>query len=81
MDIEHIIRRDFDLGSQSMVRNEINTILDQEWGVGPEQLARAILQLSRGSVRIFNDLIHIIDPRDIIMLAQGEPAELRKKYE
>jgi hypothetical protein len=81
MDIEHIIRRDFDLGSQSMVRNEINTILDQEWGVGPEQLARAILQLSRGSVRIFNDLIHIIDPRDIIMLAQGEPPELRKKYE
>ncbi|WP_312186609.1 hypothetical protein [Sphingobacterium sp.] len=64
-----------------MVRNEINTILDQEWGVGPEQLARAILQLSRGSVRIFNDLIHIIDPRDIIMLAQGEPPELRKKYE
>ncbi len=81
MDIEHIIRRDFDLGAQSMVRNEINTILDQEWGVGPEQLARAILQLSRGSVRIFNDLIHIIDPRDIIMLAQGEPPELRKKYE
>lgn len=81
MDIEHIIMRDFELGSQAMVRNEINTILDQEWGVGPEQLARAILQLSRGSVRIFNDLIHIVDPRDIIMLAQGEPPELRKKYE
>lgn len=81
MDIKSIITRDFQVDMQDFVHAEVQAILNQQWGVGQEQLARSILQLSRGSVEKFKDLIEIVDPRDIIMMAQREPKEWRAAYE
>ncbi|MCW2263157.1 MULTISPECIES: hypothetical protein [Sphingobacterium] len=80
MDINSIIVRDFTATSQGIVKVGIQLILEQEWGVGKEQLARSILQLSKGSLPKFTNLMAMIDPRDVLMLAQEEPEEIRNRY-
>lgn len=80
MDINNIIARDFPTVTQGIVQVGIQLIFEQEWGVGKDQLARSILQLSRGSLKKFKDLMEITDPRDILMEAQAEPGDIRNLY-
>ena len=80
MDIKSIVERDFGDHVQKKILEKLQAISDQNWGVGSDQLIRAILQLSKGSISKFNQLIDIVDPRDILMEAQAEPEEIRKAY-
>lgn len=80
MDINNIIVRDFPTVTQGIVQVGVQLIFEQEWGVGKDQLARSILQLSRGSLKKFKDLMEITDPRDILMHAQAESEDIRNLY-
>lgn len=70
LEIDHIVKRDFDGEALKQIQRSIDEIYKVNWNVGHDQLIRSLLYLSNGSIDKFNSFFPIIDPRDIIMAAQ-----------
>ena len=71
MTIEEIIERDFKKSADKKVLGDyIKYVMNNNWGVGNEQLVKSLLILSKGSLKRFESFFPITDPRDIIMDAQ-----------
>jgi hypothetical protein len=69
VEIKNIISSQFHPEAQEFVITIIDKIYSNEWGVGKDQLAMSLLNLSNGSLDKLLSYFPITDPRDIIMEA------------
>lgn len=53
------------------VKRIMEKIYDHDWGVGKDQLARALLILSNGKPELLEEHLENGDPRDLIMEAEA----------
>lgn len=69
IEIQNFVNEKFHPEAKEFVFSILNKVLEDEWGVGKEQLAMSLLKLSNGSLDKLLSYFPIVDPRDVIMEA------------